>query len=108
MLTEDQIKKLKDEHGNALRAFKCPGDDERIVVIRPATGAEWKRFRHQIGGGKTNTAEALDQLCKPCFVFPDDAELRSIGERWPAFVSTLHTKIQELSGAVDELEGKDL
>lgn len=102
-MTEDEIKKLKAEHGD-LTQLDHAGES---VIVKSPNRATWKRFRAQ-AQDEGKRIIAMEELVRACVVHPDRAGLEAMLDRKPGLVETFGKELAELAGASDKAEKKAL
>lgn len=95
---------LRAAHGVDITRLDASGV---TVVVRAPTRAEYKRFRAESLDDKRR-ADAVENLCRSCVVWPDAAEFSRILDRKPALADIFGAKVLDAAGATAEAEAVKL
>jgi hypothetical protein len=91
------------EHGPRGRKIQVVETDLGIVIVKRPHSALFRRFSDK---GSMKTAD-LDQLVRPCVVYPDSSTLDRILDELPATLLRLANSVSELAGfRAEEVQGK--
>ena len=107
-MTDDQIRALKEKHGDKLKIIPIPATDfdpeAEIVIKRPSRG-EYKRFRSALFDDATK-ADAIETLARSCVVYPEN--FAALLEDRPALAELVGGKAVEFAGAEGKIDAKKL
>lgn len=109
-MTDEQIKALKEKHGDKLKVITIPATDfdaeTEIVVKRPPRG-EYKRFRAMLFDD-AEKANAMETLAKACVVYPEGSGFQALLEERPGLAEVVGGKCAELAGMEGKVDAKKL
>lgn len=101
-LTEEQLEKLRAEHG-ALWTLEIDGND---VAFRKATRSEYRAFTGDLIADKKNKLDVLDQLARDVVVFPARADLNELLDEYPAASARIVGAVTEIAQGDEVTQAK--
>lgn len=107
-MTDDQIRALKEKHGEKLKVIPVPAtefDAETEIVIKRPSRGEYKRFRTMLFDD-AQKADAVETLAKNCVVYPEN--FAALLEDRPALADLVGGKAAEFAGAEGKIDAKKL
>lgn len=96
--TEVQLAEFKAKYPRAQALDFSEHIPDTVVVIRPPSIAEWKRFKEEVRGETTRTIAATN-IARACILWPDRAGVDAIERDAPALVDTIGGEVTELGGS---------
>lgn len=107
-LAEDEaLDQMLAEHGRLGEAIEIirARDDVGAVIVRRPHLAVWRRFQDASGG--KDAGQALDQLVRPCVVYPSKAEFDQLVARLPFLLQLCADACARLAGVrVEQAQAK--
>lgn len=103
------VSKLKAANpGRELRLLTANADEEdfEVIVVSPDE-AEFQEFKDAIAD-EAKSSRANPMLTRACVVYPPAADLDLLLQRKPGLGTSFGLKLQELAGAVKEVQAKKL
>lgn len=100
---EQAIELAEQEHGLAGKKIAIVGTDLGVVIVKRPHAALFKRFQDR---GKTSSKE-LDELVRPCLVYPTVTEYERICDELPATLLHIADAVSGLAGVrAEHIAGK--
>ena len=94
--SSDQIlDSMKAEHGDRIVHAETPMG---LVVCRPPTLGEHKRFSDKIGDARKSNSDAMKELVVCCRVYPEREDFKQIIERFGALCRLLADALDDAAG----------
>jgi hypothetical protein len=103
-LDQDTIDALKVKHGDLLSRIDF---DDDVVVIRPPTDVEFKRFKDRTGD-KRGGLEAVEEVGYCCAVHPDPEAFKALAKRKPGVPLKAGECALELAGVSKDIRAEKL